>query len=392
MNLVNFNAWAPFHGIRDREVYHTWYLETGETVDLVVQNDQLFCDVIRDGVVDTQPIDIPENITLKKAVERMKKLQPVLHDDGSIAFAAQQTDKWFSAFDSDLILDEENWSLTLASIGRSAYRRNNSLQNYLAIAGHAAILIERVDQGQYKLERVHISKTGNGVQALHDTDFHLNIQEKTETWPTPKYKVLELLDAVAHENRELHFDLRGAGSIGLEKIRNAHNCYTWAREKLSKIGIYIDNEPIVRVQVAALPRIKLAERAFTSKKSVSIHLDLTEEAKRFIQENGYYLSFAEVSKEIHQFVKDYFKGKSWKALPQIAPVGYDLSVPVDINEDGSGLQLTERAILPVKIKGVGIQEVDLSKVIQHQLAPLTGLNIFQDHRAVQAPAEGCVIL
>ncbi|MBX7066447.1 MAG: hypothetical protein K1X28_04395 [Parachlamydiales bacterium] len=392
MNQVHFNARAAIHGIPDREVYHTWYLETGETIDLVVQNDQLFCDVIRDGAVDTQPIDIPENITLKKAIERMKTLQPVLHDDGSVAFATQQTDKWFSALDSDLILDEENWSLTLASTGRSAYNKDDSFLSYLSVAGHAVILIERVDQGQYKLERVHIRKNGNTVLPSHDTDpFQLNIQEQSETWATPKYKVLELLDEVAHENRKLHFDLRGAGSLGVEKNKDVHNCYTWAKEKLAHIGIYLGKEPIFRVQVAALPRIKLAEEALSSKKSVSVHLNLSAKAKQFVLKNGYYVSFAEVVQDIHSYVKDHFQGRSWKVLPQIAPEGFDLSVPVDENEDGSGLQLTERAILPIKIKGIGIQEVDLTKAIQHQLTPFTEWSFFPDQRALHAPSVGCVI-
>lgn len=377
MNLVNFDAWAPVHGIQDREIYYTWYLERGKIVDLVVQKGLLFCDVTQNGVSTSHPIDLPEDRSLNDAIASLKQKSPVLREDGTLAFAARRFHQRPSVFDGDLIIDEENWSLTLVDTASGSGIReyfNDSINSYFSIAGHASILIERVDAGQYKIERIHIRKGDQGVEVLHDDRDYLpfvsKIRTKTETWPTPKFKVEELIAEVKRDNAAFHFDLRGAGSIGTEKRGAVHNCYTWAREKLGKIGIYIDREPLIRIQLAALPRIKLSEKALTSKKSVLVYLNLSERAQEYLVQNGMQLTHVDATESIHQCVKAHFQGRSWKALPQLAPAGYDLSVPIDLDE--TGLQLTERAILPIKIKGIGIREVDLTEIVQQQYnAPST---------------------
>lgn len=398
MNVVNFDARAFAHGIFKREVYYTWYLDTGEKVDLIVENGLLFCDVSKDGVITTHPIDFPEDWSLNDAIARLRVKTPVFREDGSLAFAAQRLHERPSEFDADLMIDEENWSLTLVDTASGSGIReyfDDSLGSYFSIAGHASILIERVDQGRYKMERIHIKKGDPEVEVIHDIRDCLplvpKIRTKSETWATPKYKVQELISEAESERPQFHFNPRGAGSLGTEKRGAVHNCYTWAREKLGKIGIYIDREPLIRIQLAALPRIKLSEKALTSKKAVLVHLNLSQEAQQYVLENRMYLGHADVTERIHECVKAHFGGRSWKAVPQIAPEEYDLSVPVDLDE--TGLQLRERAILPIKIKGLGIKEVDLTEAVQEQLICGNVLTrILGQPTALMTPPNTCVIL
>lgn len=167
-----------------------------------------------------------------------------------------------SEFDHKQTIDRDTWAITLVNSG--GYNGNPK-----SLLGHAAIIVEGVEDGIYFAKKCHLLSTSvkcddlfpkTGFKSKEDRNKFLShkLCPRTETWYRSSNFVKSMLTVIEFEasvnGKEINkntfstilggtftFSYWGNGSV--LGSPNSHNCMSWAKERLKIVGIKLpDND------------------------------------------------------------------------------------------------------------------------------------------------------
>jgi hypothetical protein len=150
-----------------------------------------------------------------------------------------------TAFSSSVSWDK--WAVTLIDTGIA------QSDNPFTWGGHAGLVIEGLHKGDYFIYFAHFLAKNGGSVLLHDEKHHpftqyeiiKKCERKSETWIKAHFQVKEMLDCIRAE-RDRTVQIPKFQIVGKESIfarSHAHNCITWAIEKLKILDIELPNDP-----------------------------------------------------------------------------------------------------------------------------------------------------
>ena len=134
-----------------------------------------------------------------------------------------------SLLDPSVLIDNENWAVTIVNTGKS------QLFQPISWAGHAALIIEGRDKGAFFKYKAHL-KLIEGVPTVLLEKIKkgkLSDCQKGETWRVPRYEVEQMLEAIKWEiskqranDPQIYFDLRGSAAKRVNPIEiKEYNSY-----------------------------------------------------------------------------------------------------------------------------------------------------------------------
>ncbi len=302
------------------------------------------------GVRDRMSI---ENI-IKSIIEKLNNLECVLGLDNIVRFKSE--------IDKEILIDNDNWALTLIN-GGLPY----STSNPLTWGGHANIYIESMENGVPFLRRAHLvsSRTDSytGHISMKYIKYDLNeVNSKSVTWLRSREKVEKMIRNIEHDIESqcqgyfpVGLDLRGQGARGVKYIDDngnvIHNCYTWAKSKLELADLFLyqgaSTDVLDRTSILKMPKLRINHDSVYSRERIApLGIDITEELHEILGKKPWKLIKIQTGlNQEQQQIK--IQGKTLFVIPKSE----------DIN----------RITIRVKVSGEEEQNIDMTEFVKEKL-------------------------
>ncbi|HSX13319.1 MAG TPA: hypothetical protein VLE96_02750 [Chlamydiales bacterium] len=236
------------------------WLRSGRDVQVIRSDNNLRSRVLNGTAVidgyDNIPIPIPKGKPIEAAIEHLSRLQPEVTSKGVSFNATSSGAKLVSSTSrvcSDVRIDEDNWCVTLVDGG------GRSSWNPLTWGGHAAIIIESIENGCHRLDKAHLVEAGKSGTAHVSFNTYKSLEDclpenfpRGETFTRPKPVIKKMMDAIDEQKRcELDPSRRKYRFVAVltheddvdfdrSKALNVRfNCIKWARYVLKLANINV---------------------------------------------------------------------------------------------------------------------------------------------------------